>query len=85
MINKIILASRSGVRKKILEKNSVDCEVVPANVDEDQAKESLLIFSFDTCDNWLGSPTTAALFDLYIIGIADCCFIIFTILLYIFK
>jgi len=42
MINKIILASRSGVRKKILEKNSVDCEVVPANVDEDQAKESLL-------------------------------------------
>ena len=42
MINKIILASRSGVRKKILEQNSVDCEVVPANVDEDQAKESLL-------------------------------------------
>ena len=42
MINKIILASRSGVRKKILEQNSVDCEVVPANVDEDQVKESLL-------------------------------------------
>ena len=39
---KIILASKSGVRKKILEDYNIDCEVVPSNVDEDQAKESLL-------------------------------------------
>ena len=42
MINKIILASRSEVRKKILNKSSINCEVVPANVDEDQVKESLI-------------------------------------------
>ena len=42
MINKIILASKSGVRKKILNKNGINCEVIPANVDEDQIKESLL-------------------------------------------
>ena len=42
MINKIILASKSGIRKKILDKNGINCEVVPANVDEDQVKESLL-------------------------------------------
>ena len=42
MINKIILASRSGVRKKILNENGINCEVVPANIDEDQIKESLL-------------------------------------------
>ena len=42
MINKIILASRSEVRKKILNKNGINCEVIPANVDEDQIKESLL-------------------------------------------
>ena len=42
MINKIILASRSGVRKKILNENGNNCEVVPANIDEDQIKESLL-------------------------------------------
>ena len=39
---KIILASKSGVRKKILEKNNVNCVVVPSNVDEDQVKDSLL-------------------------------------------
>ena len=39
---KIILASKSGVRKKILEKNNVSCTVVPSNVDEDQVKDSLL-------------------------------------------
>ena len=39
---KIILASKSGVRKQILNKNGIDCEVVPANIDEDQIKESLL-------------------------------------------
>ena len=42
MINDIILASKSGVRKKILNQNSINCEVVPANVDEDIVKESLL-------------------------------------------
>ena len=39
---KIILASKSGVRKKILEANKVNFEVVHSNVDEEQAKESLL-------------------------------------------
>ena len=42
MINNIILASKSGVRKKILEQNGINCEVVPANVDEELIKESLL-------------------------------------------
>ena len=39
---KIILASKSGVRKTILNKNGIRCEVIPANIDEDQIKESLL-------------------------------------------
>ena len=39
---KIILASKSGVRKKILDENRVNCEVVVSNVDEDEVKESLL-------------------------------------------
>jgi len=42
MINQIILASKSGVRKKILNENGIHCEVVPSNVDEDQVKEALL-------------------------------------------
>ena len=42
MINKIILASRSEIRKKILDKNNIICEVMPANVDEGLIKESLL-------------------------------------------
>ena len=42
MINNIILASKSGVRKKILKQNGINCEVVPANVDEESIKESLL-------------------------------------------
>jgi len=42
MINKIILASKSGVRKKILDQNDINCEVVPSNIDEDQIKEALL-------------------------------------------
>ena len=41
MIGKIILASKSGVRKKILEQNGVTCEVVPPNVDEDPIKKAL--------------------------------------------
>ena len=39
---KIILASKSKVRKKILDKNNFQCIVVPSNVDEDQVKDSLL-------------------------------------------
>tara|TARA_Y100000768_G_C23893849_1_gene641529 strand:+ start:231 stop:815 length:585 start_codon:yes stop_codon:yes gene_type:complete len=39
---KIILASKSGVRKKILDKYKIETEVIPSNVDEDQVKESLL-------------------------------------------
>ena len=42
MINKIILASKSEVRKKILNQNGINCEVIPADIDEDQVKESLL-------------------------------------------
>ena len=42
MIKKIILASKSKVRKKILEDNGIGCEVEPANVDEDLVKESLI-------------------------------------------
>ena len=42
MTKKIILASKSGVRKKILEQYNISCEVIPSNIDEDQVKESLL-------------------------------------------
>ena len=39
---KIILASKSGVRKQILDKHNIKSEVIVSNVDEDQIKESLL-------------------------------------------
>ena len=39
---KIILASKSNVRKQILEKHNISLEVIASNVDEDEAKESLL-------------------------------------------
>tara|TARA_B100000768_G_scaffold158356_1_gene156890 strand:+ start:97 stop:681 length:585 start_codon:yes stop_codon:yes gene_type:complete len=39
---KIILASKSGVRKKILDKYKIANEVIPSNVDEDEVKDSLL-------------------------------------------
>ena len=42
MINDIILASKSEVRKKILNQNGINCKVMPANVDEKMVKESLL-------------------------------------------
>ena len=42
MVNQIILASKSGVRKKILEDNEIICKIEPSNVDEDSVKESLL-------------------------------------------
>jgi len=42
MIKNIILASRSRIRKKILENNGIKCEVIPAKINEDQIKKSLL-------------------------------------------
>ena len=42
MIKEIILASKSGVRKKIVEENNIKCKIEPSNVDEDSVKESLL-------------------------------------------
>ena len=42
MLNKIVLASKSKVRKKILEDNKINCIVEPSNVNEDAVKESLL-------------------------------------------
>ena len=42
MLNKIILASKSEVRKDILDKNDIECVVEPSNVDENPVKESLL-------------------------------------------
>ena len=42
MLNKIILASKSEVRKEILDKNDIKCVVEPSNVDEKPVKESLL-------------------------------------------
>ena len=42
MLSKIILASKSKVRKDILDKNNIECIVEQSNVDEDPVKESLL-------------------------------------------
>ena len=42
MVDSIILASKSSVRKKILEENDIKCKVIPSNVDEDLIKKSLL-------------------------------------------
>mgnify|MGYP005991049661 FL=1 len=42
MLDKIILASKSKVRKEILDKNNIKSFVVPSNVDEDVVKISLL-------------------------------------------
>ena len=41
-MNSIILASKSKVRKDILNSNGIECKVVPSNVDEDSIKTSLL-------------------------------------------
>ena len=41
-MHNIILASKSAVRKKILEENGISCIVKPANIDEDSIKESLI-------------------------------------------
>ena len=42
MLSKIILASKSKVRKEILDKHNISCEVKPSNVDENVVKESLI-------------------------------------------
>ena len=42
MLNKIILASKSKVRKEILDKNNISNETQPSNVDEEIIKKSLL-------------------------------------------
>ena len=42
MLNKIILASKSKVRKEILDKHKILCEVKPSNVDEDIVKQALI-------------------------------------------
>ena len=42
MINQIVLASKSKIRKKILEENKINFIVKPSNVDEDSVKEGLL-------------------------------------------
>ena len=41
-MSNIILASKSKVRKEILEKHNINCLVEPSNVDEDSIKDSLL-------------------------------------------
>jgi len=42
MKKNIILASKSEIRKKILQSNGINVEVIPANIDEDMVKKSLL-------------------------------------------
>jgi len=42
MLNKIILASKSKVRKEILDKHKILCEVKPSNIDEDVVKQTLI-------------------------------------------
>ena len=42
MLDRIILASKSKVRKEILDKHKILCEVQPSNVDEDAVKETLI-------------------------------------------
>ncbi len=43
MLNNIILASKSKVRKNILENNHIYCEVKPSNVDEESVKKTLIM------------------------------------------
>ena len=42
MLDKIILASKSKVRKEILDRHNIPCEVIQSNVDEDVVKETLI-------------------------------------------
>ena len=41
-MSKVILASNSKVRKKILDENEIECKVFPSNIDEESVKKSLL-------------------------------------------
>ncbi len=41
-MHKVILASKSKVRKKILDENGIRCKAFPSNIDEDSIKKSLL-------------------------------------------
>jgi len=41
-MHKIILASKSKVRKKILDENEIECKVFPSNADEELVKKSLI-------------------------------------------
>ena len=41
-MHKLILASNSKVRKKILDENKIECKVFPSNIDEESVKKSLL-------------------------------------------
>ena len=41
-MNKIILASNSKIRKRILDENKIECRVFPSNIDEEYVKKSLL-------------------------------------------
>ena len=42
MVDQIILASKSKIRKKLLEANKINCVAEPSNIDEERVKESLL-------------------------------------------
>ena len=42
-MHKVILASKSKVRKKILDKNKIKCKVFPSNIDEESVKKSLFL------------------------------------------
>ena len=42
MLSKIILASKSKVRKEILERNNIKCKIIDSNLDEEPIKESLI-------------------------------------------
>ena len=64
---KIILASKSGVRKKILDKNRIENEVIVSNVDEDEIKASLLDNGMSTPRLNLKAPLDS-ISGLYIIG-----------------
>ena len=44
---RLILASKSGVRKKILDEHNIDCDIIVSNVDEDEVKNSLLAAGAD--------------------------------------
>ena len=41
-MNRIILASNSKVRKKILDENNIECSVFPSNIDEELVKKSFI-------------------------------------------